>query len=205
MERRPIDTYTFMGRPTVTLVLGGIHGDEPKSVYVAQKLIEHLRCHPPGRTVVVVPMANPDGYAKRRRRNAAGVDINRNFPTSDWTPAPQWRRFYPGPTPGSEPETRSMIALIESVRPNRIISIHSIDRHRHCNNFDGPGKHLAQAMGQRNKYRVRASMGYPTPGSLGVWAGCERRIAMVTLELPSHRSPQRCWEDNRDALSVCCG
>ena len=48
------------------------------------------------------------------------------------------------------------------------------------------------------------SIGYPTPGSLGCWAGVERSLATITLELPSHHSPKCCWEDNRSALLEAC-
>lgn len=51
-----------------------------------------------------------------------------------------------------------------------------------------------------NGYPVAATIGYPTPGSFGAWAGIELGIPVITLELPSHDSPKRCWEDNREAL-----
>ncbi len=183
-----------------------MHGDEPKSVYVARRFIEQLSRQQPtdGLAVVVVPVVNPDGYEVRCRRNAASVDINRNFPTDNWQPAPKRRRFYPGTEPASEPETRAVIALIEALRPARIVTIHSINGQRHCNNYDGPGAAMARAMAKHNKYPVRATIGYPTPGSFGTWAGVERGIAVVTLELPSHHSPQRCWNDNGGALAVAC-
>ena len=94
--------------------------------------------------------------------------------------------------------------LVEAVAPVRIITIHSIDRHRFCNNYDGPGRTLATQMAKGNGYPVRSSIGYATPGSFGTWAGRERRIATVTLELPSHHSTKRCWADNRRALIDCC-
>jgi protein MpaA len=149
-----------------------------------------------------MPVVNPDGYAVRRRRNANRVDLNRNLPTSDWAPTPRRSRFYGGPAPASEPETQALIRLIETVRPVEIVSIHSISDHRYCNNFDGPGGRLARAMAGCNGYPVRGSIGYATPGSFGSWAGGELQIPTVTLELPSHHSPRRCWEDNRAALLV---
>ena len=32
-------------------------------------------------------------------------------------------------------------------------------------------------------YPVEKSIGYPTPGSFGTWAGIERKIPTITLEL----------------------
>jgi predicted deacylase len=191
------------GGGSVTMVLGGFHGDEPKSVSVAQKLIELLQAElatKQGGGWFIVPLVNPDGYARRRRRNANRVDLNRNFPTENWGESSRRSRMHGGSSPGSEPETSAIIQAINSVRPARIITIHSISGGRHCNNYDGPGKKLATLMSSHNGYPVTASIGYPTPGSFGTWAGIERAIPTITLELPSLDSPKRCWEDNRRAL-----
>jgi len=111
--------------------------------------------------------------------------------------------MYGGPKPASESETRAVLRLIERYGPRRIVTIHSISGDRYCNNYNGPAKRLATAMSRHNGYPVTASIGYPTPGSFGTWAGRERGIAVVTLELPSHISNRGCWEENREAL-LCC-
>jgi protein MpaA len=185
------------------LALGGIHGDEPKSVFVALRLIDLLQndATAAGATSwVVVPVVNPDGYECRKRRNANRIDLNRNFPTKNWTSTSARSRMFGGSEPASEPETRAVIAAVQRYRPDRIIAIHSIDRHRQCNNYDGPGKAIADRMSRLNGYPVTSSIGYATPGSLGTWAGSERNIPTITLELPSHYSPKRCWQDNQAAL-----
>ncbi len=202
---KPIDAYhAHQSTDFITLVLAGMHGDEPKSVTIARRLIDLLRDEAPAGADrvgwVVVPVVNPDGYAVRKRRNANRVDINRNFPTQNWKRTSKRGRMFGGEAAASEPETRVVMNLVERFRPSAIISIHSIDRGRECNNYDGPGEAVARAMARFNSYPVRGSIGYLTPGSLGTWAGVERGIATVTLELPSHRSSKRCWEDNRDAL-----
>lgn len=155
----------------------------------------------PPRAVVILPVVNPDGLARRTRRNARGVDLNRNFPTKDWAPGNARRRNYGGPKPLSEPESRALHRLILRLRPQWIIAVHTINRGRYCNNYDGPGEGLARAFAACNGYPVTASIGYPTPGSFGTWAGRERGIPVLTLELPSHHSRQRCWSDNEAALS----
>ena len=205
VEGRPIELAAFGCADRPRLILAGIHGDEPKSVHVARHLCAYLAdetCLAEHSGVMVVPVVNPDGYAVRRRRNARGVDLNRNLPTADWSRGRRRSRFYGGPEPASEPETRALVALIESVRPAEIVSLHSISEHRHCNNYDGPGDALARAMAAYNGYPVTGAIGYSTPGSFGSWAGAKLQIPTVTLELPSHRSPRRCWEDNREALLV---
>lgn len=204
VEHRPIQVYRkIVANRRPRIVFGGFHGDEPKSVYVAFRLIEALAAQRSGSLTgswIVVPIANPDGFARRKRRNANKVDINRNFPTANFSPGSPRSRMYGGPSPASEPETRCIVDLIEAERPTRIVTIHSIGRNRYCNNYDGPAEDWAKSMGRLNGYPVAASIGYPTPGSFGTWAGIERRIPTITLELPSHHSSKQCWQDNAQAL-----
>lgn len=202
-----------MGRPLTcvrlgdgadrTLVLGGFHGDEPHSTAVVRRLKDHLIAYPQpldGRAVVLLAAVNPDGLARRQRKNAAGVDLNRNFPAGNWRPSHHRGRYYGGPDPASEPETAALMALVESFMPDRIVTVHAIGGGRECNNYDGPGRELAAAMSRHNAYPVRCTIGYPTPGSFGCWAGGDRRIPTVTLELPARTPAGRCWQQNRSAL-----
>jgi len=203
VQGRLIEAYACDRDACATIVLGGVHGDEPKSVRVAKRLVESLAllAEPlPACGWVIVPAVNPDGYARRRRRNANNVDLNRNLPTKNWESGSKRSRMFGGETPASEPEVRAIMGLIGSRRPKRIITIHSIDRGRFCNNYDGPGKEIARQLARSNGYPVVGSIGYPTPGSLGNWAGVERQIPTVTLELPSHHSSKRCWEANEKGL-----
>ena len=206
VEGRPIDARIFRGEPAeTTLVLAAVHGDEPKTVFVAGRLIELLADNASiraGRRWVILPTVNPDGYERRRRRNANRVDINRNFPTGNWSCTSRRSRMFGGEMPAGEPETKAVIKAVERYRPTRIITIHSIDGQRFCNNYDGPAGAWARRMARLNHYPVRRSIGYATPGSFGTWAGRERGIPTITLELPSHHSSKRCWDDNRAAL-VC--
>jgi protein MpaA len=204
VKRHDILMYVRPGaRDRTTLLLGGMHGDEPKSVSLLRTLIEVLSsCEIAAapKRLVVIPVVNPDGFMLRKRRNARGVDINRNFPTANWQHGAPRSRMYGGDSPGSEPETRAVMKAVERFQPARIVTVHSISGSRQCNNYDGPGRALALKLSGINGYPATASIGYPTPGSFGVWAGRERRIPTITLELPSHHSAKRCWEENRDAL-----
>ncbi len=202
VEGEPLILHLFGTGPNPTLILGGIHGDEPASAYVAERLVALLKEHPEARgsaTVAVLPRANPDGLARRTRKNANGVDLNRNLPAANWRKRSPNRWDYGGPTPSSEPETRALLRAIEMLRPARIVSIHSIRRGRKCNNFDGPAEDLARLMERTNGYPVVASLG-PCHGSLGNWAGVDRQIPVLTLELPREQAGRAAWEDNRAGL-----
>lgn len=199
-----MEAFLWPGTASRTvIVFGGFHGDEPKSVTLSRRLIDFLESsdhHCGDVQWIIEPLVNPDGFQRRNRRNGNGVDINRNFPTNTWQRTSKRGRMFGGETPGSEPETQAVLKVIERYRPSCIITIHSISGRRYCNNYDGPGRAIAQAMGRCNGYPIKASLGYPTPGSFGTWAGRERAIPTITLELPSHHSAKRCWEDNRHVL-----
>ena len=56
---------------------------------LARRLLEQV---PGGETAwAVVPVVNPDGLLAGIRQNAAGVDLNRNFPAATWRPTPRSR------------------------------------------------------------------------------------------------------------------
>ena len=201
VEGRPITLHLLGDAPNPTLILGAIHGNEPTSAAVAQRLIDHLRAHPDalptGAAVAILPVANPDGLALRTRTNKNRIDVNRNFPSANWA---QRRRtqYFGGDQSSSEPETLAILAAFDQLRPARVISIHSMDAP--CNNYDGPARDLAQRMAHHNGYPVKDNIGYPTPGSLGSYAGTDRQIPTITLELPRKATDETAWTQNREAL-----
>jgi murein peptide amidase A len=204
--------YSVQGVPVVAhhfgrggervLIFGGIHGNEENSAELARLLVEELQRRTDvwsDRRVTVLPVANPDGVVKRSRTNSRGVDLNRNFPAKNWAGGDRGPN-YGGDAAASEPETQVLVRLVETFSPERIVSIHAIFGGRECNNYDGPGADLAQVMAGENKYPVKKSIGYPTPGSFGTWAGNERQIPTITLELPQGLPGGDCWDRNRTAL-----
>ena len=196
----PITVHLFGGGPDVTLIFAAIHGDEPSAAFVGRKLLEHLQENAgllQGATVALIAVTNPDGVAAGTRTNANGVDCNRNFPASNWKHRPGFRRSNPGKEPATEPETLAVMKAVETLRPARIISIHSGLR---CNNYDGPAEDLATLLARHNGYPVVGSVGYPTPGSFGSWAGIDLGIPVVTLELPRHNNGAKAWAENRAGL-----
>lgn len=181
-----------------------IHGSETTTAHAAARLIELIQANPtaaiPEDTAVfLVPIANPDGYAIARRQNASGVDLNRNFPANNWRREARGNNF-PGSAPLSEPESRAIHSLTLRINPTRILSLHSIRTRRHGNNFDGPAQSLAELLAKHNGYAVLPTIGYPTPGSFGSWAGHDRQIPTITLEFRAADSNEKAWSENREAL-----
>jgi protein MpaA len=207
--------YSVKGRPLIyfeygvpnptntTLVFSMVHGDEITPLYVAVKLLDWLEKSAPQfkrSRVIVAPLVNPDGFLDlpRRRVNATGVDVNRNFPTTDWEAAAQayWKekggadpRRFPGSRANSEPETAFQIMLLEKYKPQKILSVHAP---LNFMDYDGPttlslarfpSEYVETCLTLRK--RVRATSQGFFPGSLGNYAGQERGIPTLTLELPT--------------------
>lgn len=106
----------------VALVVGCIHGDECAGKAVVRELwdlapLEDVQ-------VWVIKDLNPDGSAAGTRQNARGVDLNRNFPYRWEGYGEPWDRYYPGPRPASEPETRAAKRFIADLRPDVAIWYH---------------------------------------------------------------------------------
>jgi protein MpaA len=193
--------FTHFGNSTKNciLFLGGVHGDELPTIYLMFKLAQYVKDNPAmfkDKCIVIAPLLNPDGFlsAPPTRVNAGGVDINRNFSTKDWQARAisQWiakgknKRYYPGTKPSSEQETQFQIALIKRFKPQKILSAHSP---LNFFDYDGPSSDLnsfEQWMEQicKETNHPLKKFGY-FPGSLGNYAGHERNIFTLTLELPS--------------------
>ena len=226
---RPVTTRSVMGRPIMlrefraaqrkaplVLVIGGIHGDELTSVSIVFRWIELLQ--QPGYVGPqlhwrVIPVLNPDGLLAKppTRVNARGVDLNRNFPTPNWSHEARryWQtstkadpRRFPGTAPASEPESRWLHDEITRFKPDVIVSVHApfgvLD-------FDGPptGVEMPRRFGRLHLHRVGIY-----PGSLGNFGGVKEGIPVVTLELPhalempTEEELSHVWRDMHEWLGV---
>lgn len=191
VEGRPIECEIFgSGRDTI-LILATIHGNEPAGTPLLHELSGHLRTHPEivdGRRIVLIPIANPDGYAKNLRHNVRDVDLNRNFPANNYSST-----SHHGGRPLSEPESQALNFALREYTPNRIISIHQPTTLPACIDYDGPGHELAYEMARHTDLPLK-KLG-SRPGSLGSYAGLSLGIPIITLEIP--RTP-----DDRDGPSL---
>lgn len=197
----PLAARTPLGR---VLVIGGIHGDEYSSVSVLLKWMKILDRHHSGLFHWrFVPAANPDGLlrTKSQRQNHNGVDLNRNFPTSDWDGQAwaHWEqetnrnpRRHPGHSPASELETQWLVKQIEEFKPDVIISMHAP---YHLVDYDGP----PSAPEMLGALRLRQLGVFP--GSLGNYAGIDLQMPIVTVELmsagimPTKKEIDQMWKD----------
>lgn len=210
-QGRPIELYHFQAKQgsahqIPVLLIGGVHGDEPEGFSLVERFLSEFLLPPQDREprgldgslqLWVIPRLNPDGCAIHERRNGSGVDLNRNMPTRDWTSVVAKERYHPGPSAGSELETQVLIDSIVKIKPRLIVSAHSWEP---MVNYNGPCRRLAEYYGQLTGYRVSDDIGYPTPGSLGTWAGWERHIPTITLEVERDLVPEKVWSLHGEAL-----
>lgn len=156
------------------LVVGVVHGDEPQGEDLINR---YLAANESG--MLFIPSLNPDGKQLGRRTNSNGVDINRNFPTKNWELTKK-DNYFGGESPASEIETKFLINVIEEYKPKLILTLHTPYK---IVNYDGPAKEVSEKISEIISYPVEESIGYPTPGSFGTYAGVEKNIPTITLEM----------------------
>lgn len=176
------------------LFIGGVHGDEPEGVKLAHDLIFWLQKNNNEtlRPWYLIPCLNMDGFQLNERTNAHGVDLNRNFPSSDWSPEAKAPRYFPGPRPLSEPETQALVALIEKIKPSLIVHFHSWEP---CVVYTGsPGKEAADLLAKDSPYQAREDIGYPTPGSLGQYGWLNHQTPVICIEEQEGENLENVWK-----------
>jgi protein MpaA len=156
-EGRPIEVVHVAGEGRRILVVGCVHGDECEGVEIT-RLLERAR---PDADLWLVHQLNPDGYARRRRTNARGVDLNRDFLAA------------------TQRETRIARRLILRLRPDVTIWFHQPQAL-----VRAWGRSRATA----RRYARLAGVPYRTlewpPGSASRWQNGLGEISFV-VELPS--------------------
>jgi murein peptide amidase A len=195
--------HAFLPRGAVEGVLvAATHGEEPETLFLARRLLETVPAAEA--CFAVVPCLNPDGVLAAQRQNAAGVDLNRNFPASTWIDAPSFtyppgctervrgnrtNRSSPGSAPGSEPETQALVAFVEAVEPALVVDLHTPLELLLVTDDVPPA--LAGALAARTGLDVHADLGSAAPGALRDWCA-DRRLACITYELEHAGMRQLC-------------
>ena len=168
------------GKPKVMLI-STMHGNEGRPREILMSLVHGRAIR--GIDLWVVPTYNPDGYARHTRKNARGVDLNRNFPYH-W--ANLDGNYESGRGPASEPETRAMMRFLRQVKPSRIISfhqpLHGVDTDTKDRGFS---RRVAHHLGLPMKsFRC----GGVCHGTMTGWYNHHFRGSAVTVEYGAHPS-----------------
>lgn len=195
----PIYGTKLKGSARRVLFLAGVHGNETEGVAAALGFFNEYQEKKisPRAEIFFIPVFNPDGLLAHSRHNANGVDLNRNLPTQDWQKNTPGDKYYSGPMPGSEPETQLLLQVMADFQPDFILSLHSW---KPMFNTNGPAHREAQKMAQELNYPITEDIGYPTPGSLGTYAGHERGIPTITFEIERGLPLDTVWPTVRGAI-----
>ena len=157
------------------VVIGVFHGDEPQGEYLINQYLQTKN----NTNLLFIPRLN----SNNTRVNKHGVDLNRNFPTKNWELSEN-NEYFGGTAPASEVETRFIIDTIEKYSPKVILTLHAPYK---LVNYDGAKNdfdlEIVKKISQIMNYPIEESIGYSTPGSFGTWAGIEKGILTITLEL----------------------
>jgi predicted deacylase len=220
VEDRPLWRFDFGSRdpraPAV-LLTALIHGVEVIGSVALMDVVARLVADgglPEGARFVVLPIVNPDafaanmdrlsrGHSAHQRKNANGVDLNRNFPivgsARPWHPfsgsAYRFMPHYRGPRPLSEPESQAVHQVASQLRPALAVGFHSFG-----NMLLYPWAHCREANPRLPLYRnlaggFSAALGgvpyrcrqavdlYPTLGDLDDWLDMRFGTLALTVEV----------------------
>lgn len=172
--------------------------------------------------IYIVPMDNPDGvsisqygfdairnkklkklckkigHAKRWKANAKGVDINDNFPAGfngeRGRKKPAYMA-YPGKKAASERETKCLMRLVDDIRPEAVLNVHStgsviywdfdVDEKLHRKLYE-----LADKIHSFNKYTLMPANGSTSEtGGFADWLNYKKGIASITIETGKSECP----------------
>lgn len=221
VEGRPLWRFDMGSRAPdapVIMLTALIHGVEMIGSVALLDVVSRLATDDRGlfdrARVVVVPMVNADALANNmdrlhrgriafQRKNANGVDLNRNFPSvaaiaprhpfagSTW----RWSPHYRGPAPLSEPESRAVRDVAMEARPSMAVGFHSFGNlllypwawTRALNprfpRYKGLARSFVNAL-EDGPYRCRQAIEYyPTVGDLDDWLDATFGTLAFTVEV----------------------
>lgn len=172
------------------LMVFAVHGfedmydrDGQMLVDIAHALLNLYREDPSGlngHSLYVVPCLNPDGLIAGKsnegfgRKNAGGIDINRDFP-AEWTKK-ESNRNQTGDAPFATAEARALRDLVFSIQP-----VCAVDVHGWINGVYGT-EEMAACFAQAFGFETRE---YSSGGMLSQWLQ-QQTGAAVLVELPGN-------------------
>lgn len=182
-EGRPLLVEDFGEGPIKIYVVGGVHG-EPPALRPIDELSAFFRKPSTKRrmTVRMLRDLNPDGTARGLFCNAGQVDIDRNFPSKDFTPSARH-----GMSPLSEPEAKAFWDDVRSFKPDLVVVLQSALAGPFLDG-DGPSdaygmQFVRGAASADDRWTLLGDQGYAFSGSMGSALGKDRGIPVLNLRV----------------------
>ena len=143
----------------------------------------------------IAPCWNPDGYASSRN-NANGVDLNRNYPFL-WSSS--CNTGLRGPSPGSEVETRTMMALSEDQRFTKVLDYHSSGRETLYGYVPSCGQHVFGSYLQSEAAALSSASSYGGQNRAGPAATASTISGSSATSATTRSSPRSARPNRRRA------
>lgn len=193
---RPINAYYFGSGSQTVLFTGAIHGNELSSKYIMDAWISELEANigsiPGDKRIVVIPAVSPDSVAAASRYNARNVNLNRNFPTRNWTSNIEMsggriEEGAGGTSALSEPEAAALARFTQQLNPRFVVTYHSLGSLVNGNDV-GVANSLGPLYARTAGYRyipnaaTTATFGFEMTGTYEDWLA-ERGTAAILIEL----------------------
>lgn len=194
------------GSKIAVVVVGSIQGDQPGTRDLVSALADHLgrntQLVSEGVAFYLVPSLDPDGIASNSRYNANGVDLNRNWDTTDWRSdaavpeSPKGKPGAGGARPLSEPETQALRDFLFQLQPRvsslRVVIVHSSTRRSQGEVYPGGGSsmELTRVYASAAGYDLQTAgwAEYPPTGELVTW--CEQKgLLALDVVVPASQKP----------------
>ncbi len=194
-SKRPMYAEKFGQGEKSILFVATIHGNEWSGYPILQAFMQspEIQTIEKNISVILVPIANPDAFALQERNNINWVDINRNFPSENYGNSRRnGERFF------SEQESQVLDKLINTYQVQGIVTFHEPFA---CIDYNGPAFEWAQYVAHSSDLQVEKLS--DMSGSIGSYYGDEKKIPILTIELPpySHVKPiDYLWEKYKSLL-----
>lgn len=185
-----------------TLVVAGLEGTDRISVRWADKLVTSISKSPNilnSSTITIVRAANPDGLQANRRTNSRDVDLNRNFPTANFSRG-QTKRS--GEAPASEIETRAILQTIATHQPNRVVILRSTPTRNGEVIHSMNAKNIANQLMTTSRWTPQLLLAPDWPGSLEVLADETVAAQVLSLSLPYGQDPMVEFDRHVNGLMI---
>jgi protein MpaA len=213
VQGRPITAYQFGNGPSMVLYIANMEGNERNSADLLNQWLPDVDANPQkipaDRTLVIIPSINPDGYAANTRLNAAGIDLNRNFPANNWSEQvtePLGNGVVTndgGATPLDTPESQALANYFIANKPRLTITEHShggIVEANDAADSDALGAEYAKLAGYKPipTKDIGNFFDYTTTGAFEDWVHDKYGLAVLEVELRSPTADE--YSQNLPAL-----
>lgn len=196
VQGRPLVAYHFGSSGPVTMYVGATHGNESSSSGMMQAWVNEIENHPDrlaGKQIIVIPTISPDGVAMGSRMNANKVNLNRNFPTSNWTrdinDTDGKHKDGGGTKPLSEPEAAALASITQTYHPRLLVSFHAVGSLVQGDVGSSSAAKAAQyasLVGYSNATGSSSTFDYDITGGYEEWAWRNQGIPSMVVELGSY-------------------